>query len=501
MKILTFIILMLGIGSLVGCVPDGDPEIGPAPSDESCVPVELHLGVASDEANVSRATNADYSDTLKSTGDWMRNWFVVIAHGNEIDSIITNQAYHAGEHERPADICWARLKPGTYTFYSFANIQPSEIGLAGKTKGDALPADFEQATYHVKIPKLAFADHWSDFGDDDNPFFAKGIPMSNKQEVTITSDTKQVDLEVIRMVAKLQLNITNSTDHDVTIQSVALTDITPSDGQADNLKLFPATDETDANGIAHVGHPNLATSAKEVATYKPLLDKEGYVVSAHGGKQYLRLYVNESEATAENKYLVLQLQTASKDGVATDRRYAMLDWKQICRNDFRAIPINLEDYAIHWVVEAFSPTGVLPDVEEHADSLTINFGYYGEFHINPSVRKLSTGTDISGTASSSWDYWSFADWTPIALTPSGDAGTNIFDRNPRWVKASNNIEGEMGNRTGTAVYKLSLKVWKNLSNQEVTLTRKVRFTMNAVNNLSKSRVSNIIRHRIEYDED
>lgn len=526
-RIFSFITLLLGICCLAGCVPDGDPEIGPEPSEQDRVPVKLCLGVASDETDISRATNADYSDSLKAEGELMRNWFVVVAKDNKVDTIITSQTYNSGEYERPADMCWARLQPGTYIFYSFANIQPAELGLEGLKKGDELPAGFDQRNYNVEIPKLVFADHWTDFGDDGKPFFPKGIPMSNKEEHEITSNTKEVGLEVIRMVAKLQLNITNSTNDDITLKAVTLSDITPSDEQG-NLKLFPGPDtdgSDDADGEdgeddvddaeIHVSRPNIATTKKEVVTYQALTGDKGYVVSARGGKQTLCLYVNESEATAENKYLVLQLLTSSNgstssgstssngsiSGKQTSRRYAMLDWKQICRNDFRAIPINLEDYGIQWEVESFSPTGVLPDVEEHDDSLTVSFGYYGEFHIKPTIKKLSTGEPVSVSPSSSWDYWKYESWTPIVFTPSGDAGTNIFDTNPRWIPASHTIEGVMGNRSGTAIYKLSLKVWKNLSNQEVTLTRKVRFTMNAVNNLNQSRLSNNIRHRIEYDED
>lgn len=499
-KIFSFIIIALSMCCLAGCVPDGNPEVGPGSPDEQSIPVKLCLGVASDEANISRASDDDYSDTLKVAGELMRNWFVVIAQDNKIDSIITSSTYNVGEQERSSDMCWARIKPGSYTFYSFANIQPSEIGLAGKKKGDELPAGFEQQNYNVKIPKMVFADHWTDFGEDGKPFFPDGIPMSNKEDKTISSSTKEVGLEVVRMVAKLQLNITNSTNDDITLKAISLSDITPSDEQG-NLKLFPGESDADDDANIYVCNPNIATTKKEVATYQALTGDKGYVVSRRGGKQNLCLYVNESEATAENKYLVLQLQTASASRSTTNRRYAMLDWKLICRNDFRAIPINLEDYAINWQVEAFSPVGVLPDVEEHDDSLTVNFGYYGEFHIKPTVKKLSTGEQISATASTSWDYWSYVDWTPIVLTPSGDAGTNIFDTPPTWLSNSHTIEGVMGNRSGTAVYKLNLKVWKNLSNQEVTLTRKVRFTMKAVSNLNKSRLSNKIRHRIEYDEE
>ena len=184
----------------------------------------------------------------------------------------------------------------------------------------------------------------TDFGDESQPFFKNGIPMSNRQEIDIDSNTRSINLEVIRMVAKVQLSITNTSSHPITIRKVVLSDQTPN--SMENLMLFPAADEVDNQGVAHVGKPNLCTQQKQVVTYEGLNNGEGYTVSAHGGKQYIRFYVNESEATDENKYFVLQLHTDDGNGGELTRRYAMLNWRQMCRNDFRMIPIQLDDYAI-----------------------------------------------------------------------------------------------------------------------------------------------------------
>ena len=141
-------------------------------------------------------------------------------------------------------------------------------GLQGKKKGDELPADFDRYKYHVEIPNLAFADHWTDFGDESQPFFKNGIPMSNRQEIDIDSNTRSINLEVIRMVAKVQLSITNTSSHPITIRKVVLSDQTPN--SMENLMLFPAADEVDNQGVAHVGKPNLCTQQKQVVTYEGL---------------------------------------------------------------------------------------------------------------------------------------------------------------------------------------------------------------------------------------
>lgn len=465
-KLLSYIFGMLTIFSLVGCGSDGGPEEIPQPASGECISVKLQLGVAAS----SESTRAGYSDSFNSSGEWMKSWFVVIASNHQIDTIITNHPYGSGEQERALDDCWVRLKPGKHVFYSFANIQPSELGLEGKKKGDNLPADFDRYKYHVKIPKLAFADHWTDFGDESHPFFKNGIPMSNRQEIDIDSNTRSINLEVIRMVAKVELSITNTSSHPITIRKVVLSDQTPN--SMENLMLFPAADEVDSQGVAHVGKPNLCTQQKQVVTYEGLNNGEGYTVSAHGGKQYIRFYVNESEATDENKYFVLQLHTDDGNGGELTRRYAMLNWRQICRNDFRMIPIQLDDYAIEWQVEAFTPIGVLPQVKEDNNNLTVTFGYYGEFHIVPKIRKISNQQMV--------DSWNISNqqMTEVASTPAGDAGTCIFDTKPYWNAAAKRIEGEMGNRSGTSVYQLRMTLDEN--GDRLTLSRKVRFVMNSV---------------------
>lgn len=75
--------------------------------------------------------------------------------------------------------------------------------------------------------------------------------MSNKQTFTIKKTTQQIDLEVIRMVAKMKLKLTNDTPKDITLKSISLTDIT-TDGTtgAENLYLLPGKD----NGVSVEPH-------------------------------------------------------------------------------------------------------------------------------------------------------------------------------------------------------------------------------------------------------
>lgn len=472
--------VMLATLLLMGCTPDDGPKIGPGnPDEQAGHEVEIHLGVVSNAASSSRASNgritggisranSDYSDVNMRAGELMRNWLVVIVDSNrKIVDIVENGKYDSGETERSQDSFWERMSAGTYTFYSFANIQPSELGIDQYQKGNALPADFfEQKKYSVKIPSLVFADHWSDF---ENDYFPNGIPMSNKQEVTIGDNDKSIDLEVIRMLAKVQLQLTNNTSHSITFKGLTLSDVTPN--KDDNLMLLPGADGKDSQGITHVAKPNLATQEKLVQAYTPKPEGSGhdYVILPNSSSTTnICFYVNESEATAENKYLVLQLQTVDNDQTATkvNRRLAMLDWRQICRNDYRIIPVKLDDYAIEWNVESFTPIGVLPEVEDDGENLTITMGYYGEFHIIPKVRQLSK------------DQMATVETGTFTYVEGSKA---IFDVEPKWSLNGRRVEGEMANTAGTAIYALTMTVDKDVYKlEQITLTRKVRFVMKPV---------------------
>lgn len=453
---------------LMGCVPDANPAIDSGDSSDGATrQVEICLGVASDATAGTRA-GSDYTDVNMQAGELMKNWIIVMvdADGRIVD-IVENGPYDAGETERSQDSFWKRMKQGTYTFYSFANLTPSEIGIDTYREGDTLPAGFfGQMKCSVKIPSLVFADHWSDFGND---YFPHGIPMSNKQVVTIGKNTKAVNLEVIRMVAKVVLQLTNNTDHDITFKGLTLSDVTPD--VAGNLMLLPGKDETDEQGIVHVSDANLATTQKQTVAYASMALGTGhdYVVKRSGqAVTNICFYINESKATDENKYHILQLQTIDSDHSSTviNRRLAMLNWSKICRNDYRVIPIKLDDYSIEWDVQSFTPIGVLPQIEDDGENLTITMGYYGEFHIIPKVRQLSTGY-YSAVQRGSFKW----------VTGSKD----IFDVEPQWSLHGKRVEGEMANLAGSSVYALTLTVNKDIYGKEqITLTRKVRFVMNPV---------------------
>lgn len=457
---------------LAACSAGDDATSFPGQADaENRVGVTLQLSALSSQTSQSSRSSLWDTDTEALPGEMMKSWFVVVVQNEKIEKIITSD-FESGVTEVEKDQVFVKLNTGATTFYSFANIKPEEIGLnASKSVGQPLPAGFDEKTYQMDGNSKLFRQLMS-------PEFPNGYPMSNKQVVNITDNQQVINLEVIRMVAKVQLFITNATDHAINLKTITLSDVTLNGNQ--NIKLLP---NVDSNNQLQV---NLANSAKKGTI--TLTAAENVTIEARA-KQTACFYMNESlvdkGADDGNRYFILSLTTVDEaTGTTSNNRYAMLSWNEIRRNDYLKIPIKLEDYQIRWTVEAFSPIGVLPKVKDDGKNLSLDFSYYGEFHIKPEVIKLSrTGSQTlsvsewqMGTDETGSDGWKLQE-----QNPQGADGVNIFDSSPAWIPSAYRLEGEMGNRTGSAIYTMKIKVKeRNGLDMYPVISRKVRFTMKQI---------------------
>lgn len=466
---------------LAACSAGDDATSFPGQADaENRVGVTLQLSALSSQTSQSSRSSqtraAWETDTEALPGEMMKSWFVVVVQNGKIEKIITSDLKSLGVTEVEKDQVFVELSKGETTFYSFANIKPKEIGLDASTSvGQQLPADFDQKTYQMD-------GNCQHFHLLMAPEFQNGYPMSNKQMVDITDNQQVIELEVIRMVAKVQLSITNATDHAINLKTITLSDVTQNGNQ--NIKLLPKVDS--ANELKGVNLPDGV--AKGSLTLRAA-ENDGITIEARA-TQTACFYMNESlvdkDEDGGNRYFILSLTTVdATTGTTSNQRYAMLSWNEIRRNDYLKIPIKLEDYQIRWTVEAFSPIGVLPKVTDDGENLSLDFGYYGEFHIKPEVIKLSrTGSQTlsvsewqMGTDATGSDGWKLQE-----QNPEGEDGVNIFDASPSWIPVTYRLEGEMGNRTGSAIYTMKILVrQKNGLGLNPVISRKVRFTMKQVN--------------------
>ena len=466
---------------LAACSAGDDATSFPGQADaENQVGVTLQLSALSSQTSQSSRSSltraAWETDTEALPGEMMKSWFVVVVQNGKIERIITSDLKSLGVTEVEKDQVFVKeLNMGETTFYSFANIKPEDIGLDAITSvGKSLPAGFDEKTYQMDGNSQLFHQLMT-------PGFQNGYPMSNKQVVNITDNQQVINLEVIRMVAKVQLTITNATDHAINLKTITLSDVTLNGNQ--NIKLLPNVDS--ANELKGV---NLADGAAKGTITLTAAENNGMTIEPRNS-QTACFYMNESlvdkGADGGNRYFILSLTTVdAATGATSNHRYAMLSWNEIRRNDYLKIPIKLEDYQIRWKVEAFSPIGVLPEVTDDGENLSLDFGYYGEFHIKPEVIKLSrTGSQTlsvsewqMGTDAAGSDGWKLQE-----QNPEGADGVNIFDRSPAWIPSAYRLEGEMGNRTGSAIYTMKIKVKEqNGLGTYPIIFRKVRFTMKQI---------------------
>lgn len=477
-KKIYYYICIWAVCLLAACSAGDEATSFPGQADaENQVGVTLQLSASSSQTSQSSRSSltraAWETDTEALPGEMMKSWFVVVVQNGKIEKIITSDL-KSGVTEVEKDQVFVKLNTGETTFYSFANIKPKEIGLdASISVGQSLPADFEEKTYQMDGNCQLFHQLMT-------PDFQNGYPMSNKQTVDVVDNQQVINLEVIRMVAKVQLSITNATDHAINLKTITLSDVTLNGNQ--NIKLLP---NVDSNNQLQVNLPN---SAKKGTITLTAAENDGITIEARA-TQTACFYMNESLVDkgedGGNRYFILSLTMVdAATGATSNHRYAMLSWNEIRRNDYLKIPIKLEDYQIRWTVEAFSPIGVLPKVKDDGENLSLDFGYYGEFHIKPEVIKLSrTGSQTLSV--SEWQMGTDAigsdGWKLQEQNPEGADGVNIFDASPSWIPVTYRLEGEMGNRTGSAIYTMKIKVKEQngLSTYPI-ISRKVRFTMKQV---------------------
>lgn len=477
-KKIYYYICIWAVCLLAACSAGDDATSFPGQADaENRVGVTLQLSALSSQTSQSSRsslTRAGWgTDTEAWPGEMMKSWFVVVVQNEQIEKIITSDL-KSGVTEVEKDQAFVELNKGETTFYSFANIKPEDIGLdASISVGQPLPDGFDEKTYQMDGNSQLFHELMT-------PEFKNGYPMSNKQMVNITDNQQVISLEVIRMMAKVQLSITNATDHAINLKTITLSDVTLNGNP--NVKLLPNVDSNDQLQV------NLANSAKKGTITLTAAENNGMTIEARA-KQTACFYMNESLVDkgedGGNRYFILSLTTVdATTGTTSNHRYAMLSWNEIRRNDYLKIPIKLEDYQIRWTVEAFSPIGVLPKVTDDGENLSLDFGYYGEFHIKPEVIKLSrTGSQTLSV--SEWQIGTDATgsdgWKLQEQNPQGADGVNIFDASPSWIPVTFRLEGEMGNRTGSAIYTMKIKVKEqNGLGMNPIISRKVRFTMKHV---------------------
>ena len=436
MKYMACLVMLLL--TFAACSPDSDAS-DPGSTTNKTYTLHFNLSPVSGSSASSRAE----TNTAGTPDSWeggskeenMKSWTVVFVKSDGTVAKVVKRPSVAEGKDKKDVVTVTGLEAGTYSVYSFANISDTELGTI--TEGSRSP-DFVSQSFAVN--------------GNDMDIKAKGIPMSNKQVVTIGSDGKPniTDLYVVRMLSKITFKFRNMTGEDITVKNVSISDITsnPATGTG-NVKLLPATPVSSEN-VAQT--PNLVENAKSdefthAITSGLTVDKTATDYDTDNSRS-VSFYVNESQAGNAYPYFVVTLET----NVSSQRYFMYTDWNQIARNDHHVLKLALSDYKLRLKVEDFGSIGSTPSLKDDGKQLNLIFHDLEEFHIVPSVTKYSDGSSVPFTN---------LEWTRLSESETG-AESKAFSTIPSIVSSKDRIEaetkGELGKKIGPIIYQLSVKV-------------------------------------------
>lgn len=382
---------------------------------------QVRLHVTADVA--TRARTVDWNDENAQDEEMMNIWVVVITNSSDVvERVIACKPTSTSREIDPIET----LPLGTHNFYSFANMSVAKVAelldisitMPTMSENDvAYEATAASGTVNANKNVTVNGNGFAAFtSTDDNGFGSYGIPMSNKQTATITSNTT-MDLIVVRMLAKMTISVKNETGAEQYIKYATISNVT--NNEANNLKLLPTLNYKDDMDAHHADiRPNLNGTPTTVELAIPNLATAEAL--ANNATREVTFYINECK-TGTDFNLTIGLGDATN---TNEYRYALIDskgattaddgkWDYIARNDYRIIPIVLDDYHFEIIPYDFPPIGVYPVSVSEIDNVNhiYNFTFhdYGHFHLLPRVTKGST-TDVKYNVGSG-DYWTLnEDW-------------------------------------------------------------------------------------------
>mgnify|MGYP004548202405 CR=1 FL=1 len=443
----TALILMV-LALISACSTDSADSIqGGSGGDNQGDKVTVHMTLSTASSSGTRAT-LSWNDGEPAEN--MKSWVVAFVKDNKVVSFAEKTDVSANNRIKDEVIIKDLPKGDTYQVYSFANLTATELGIVkGKT------VDFDTKQWKMD---------GNDF--DVNAATCQGIPMSNKQEVTIdaSGNPNKKELWVVRMLAKVTLQFRNPSATPLEIKEITISDITKNskdNADADNIMLLPkhsdASSGADNDEVACT--PNLVgQAATDSYTYTLSSPKTIAANTSYTEENEVSFYVNESAAGNTSKYFIINLNTSA--GV---KRYALFqDWKTIARNDHHILPIKLDDYKLKFDVQSFTAIGLYPSITDNGTTLSYTCYYpEEEFHIQPKVVKADD-SPISGSIDNANVKWELIQEGDMADAAAATANAQkVFKVLPSWNSTTGYFEGTFKDDAAdkqSALYKVTVPV-------------------------------------------
>lgn len=442
----TALILMV-LALISACSTDSADSIqGGSGGDNQGDKVTVHMTLSTASSG-TRAT-LPWNDGVDAEN--MKSWVVAFIKDGKVVSFAENTDVSANNRIKD-EVTIKDLPKGeaTYQVYSFANLTSTELGIS---KGAEV--DFDNKKWKM-----------NGNGFPVNATDCKGIPMSNKQEVTIDASGKpdKTELWVVRMLAKVTLRFKNPSTTPLVIKDITISDITSNPSATantdGNIMLLPKhTDTSTGPDLDEVAcTPNLVGQA---ATQNYTYNLSSAVTIPAGTSDYkeVSFYVNESAAGNTSKYFIINLNTSA--GV---KRYALFqDWKTIARNDHHILPISLDDYKLKFDVQSFTAIGLYPSITDNGTTLSYTCYYpEEEFHIQPKVVKASDDTEVTGIDNTKVKWELIKEDGMADATAAETNAKLVFKTLPKWDAITGYFEGTFNDDAADkqqALYKVTVPV-------------------------------------------
>ena len=425
------ITLLVAVVLMTACSSDSDVPEQPQSNDDY-----VTLRIATATGVTTRAKTQSWADYTNAEDEEMMNLWVVVVTKTSDGSVYKCFACRpaATGTEREIDDV-GRIIKGEYTVYSFANISVGNVcSLLGLTQVSvpetitSTPVEFtvSGSVNHSNVAAATATVNGNNFDATatNNGFGETGIPMSNKQTILATESSK--DLIVVRMLAKMKISVTNATGSAQYIKYATISNVTSN--TANNLMLLPTwTSATGKDNMTVVQHGDLQPhlNGTPATTELTIPGLASTTPLADDGIREVTFYINECKRSTDFE-LTIGLGDASS---TQEYRYALIDnqgatsddndkWDYIARNDYRIIPIILDDYKLELIPYDFPPIGVYPvsvsEIDDMNHVYNFTFHDYGHFHLVPRVTKTSDNNSPVAYSAT----------TPSGITPAWTLNTD-----------------------------------------------------------------------------
>lgn len=424
-------IISFVLGTALTCLItacEGQDEDSQGTDDNTTYAVNFEIGTQTEtntRATVDNPTNnAEQAESMKSV------LLVVVKADNTIEAIIEEDFGDTDAKTAYQEI--AELTAGPKTLYGFANLTAEMLNEASLdnnslTVGSAFPAAVADALCNTA-------------GRNGNY-----IPMSNKQEITVTKlPGQKYIIELIRLMCKITFTVKNESGYGIELRQIVTNPVTTLDSP---VYLLPHT----RNG----GDCVLPGEAKtdSIVWAWPATDQK---LSKDATSSEFTIYLNESKV-ANDGWFTFQLNTLKEEKLNYDR-FSISNTRALNRNDHLPVNITLTDFNLKLDVQSYPPIGGYPsvDVPMKDKEYYAHFPGGGPFIITPHLSKYSTGEEVTEGVT----------WT---LSMSG--ALSIFDVQPTLknneiigtLKYAPSKAGEKALCTLTGIVKVSETVERRLT--------------------------------------